>query len=133
MVGLYYVIQEMGIFPMSVANNFCDMPLPKYIDSKTVLIYRPHPVQKHAKASRTILIELIAVSSIILYICMDDVSVCDMLTTKILYHQFSPTGILYEYLAAPQKRKNIHVLGQAFATRDYTVRGQTCVWRLPKY
>ncbi len=44
MVGLYYVIQEMGIFPMSVANNFCDMPLPKYIDSKTVLIYRPHPV-----------------------------------------------------------------------------------------
>ena len=44
MVGLYYMIQEMGIFPMSVANNFCDMPLPKYIDSKTVLIYRPHPV-----------------------------------------------------------------------------------------
>jgi hypothetical protein len=35
----------MGIFPMSVANNFCDMPLPKYLDSKTVLIYRPHPVQ----------------------------------------------------------------------------------------
>ncbi len=44
MVGLYYVIQEMGIFPMSVANNFCDVPLPKYIDSKTVLIYCPHPV-----------------------------------------------------------------------------------------
>ena len=37
----------MGIFTMSVANNFCnfcDMPLPKYLDSKTVLIYRPHPV-----------------------------------------------------------------------------------------
>ncbi len=34
----------MGIFQMSVANNFCDMPLPKYLDSKTVLIYRPHPV-----------------------------------------------------------------------------------------
>ncbi len=31
MVGLYYVIQEMGIFPMSVANNFCDKPLPKYL------------------------------------------------------------------------------------------------------
>jgi hypothetical protein len=45
MVGLYFVIQEMGIFPMSVANNFCDMPLPKYLDLKTVLIYRPHPVQ----------------------------------------------------------------------------------------
>jgi hypothetical protein len=44
MVGLYYVIQEMSIFPMSVANNFCDMPLPKYLDLKTVLIYRPHPV-----------------------------------------------------------------------------------------
>jgi hypothetical protein len=45
MVGLCYVIQEMGIFPMSVANNFFDMPLPKYLDSKTVLIYRPHPVK----------------------------------------------------------------------------------------
>jgi hypothetical protein len=44
-VGLYYLIQEIGIFPMSVANNFCDMPLPKYLDSKTVLIYRPHPVE----------------------------------------------------------------------------------------
>jgi hypothetical protein len=44
MVGLYYVIQEMDIFPRSVANNFCVMPLPKYLDSKTVLIYRPHPV-----------------------------------------------------------------------------------------
>ncbi len=44
MVGLYYVIQEMGIFPMRVTKNFCDMPLPKYYDFKTVLIYRPHPV-----------------------------------------------------------------------------------------
>jgi hypothetical protein len=34
----------MGSFPMSVANNFCDQPLPKYLDSKTVLIYCPHPV-----------------------------------------------------------------------------------------
>ncbi len=41
----------MDIFPMSVANNFCDMPLPKYLDSKAVLIYRPHPV-------RTICIDL---------------------------------------------------------------------------
>jgi hypothetical protein len=46
-VGLYDVIQEMGIFPMSVANNFYDMPLPKYLDSKTVLIYCPHPVYFH--------------------------------------------------------------------------------------
>ncbi len=50
MVGLYYVIQEMGIFPMSVANNFCDMPLPQYLDLKTVLIYRPHPVYAHLRA-----------------------------------------------------------------------------------
>ncbi len=34
----------MGNFPMSVANNLCDELLPKYLDSKTVLIYRPHPV-----------------------------------------------------------------------------------------
>ncbi len=44
MVGLYTVIQEISSFAMSVANNFCDTPLPKYLDSKTVLIYRPHPV-----------------------------------------------------------------------------------------
>ncbi len=46
------MIQEMGIFPMSVANNFCDMPLPKYLDSKTVLIYRPHPVHKFTELPR---------------------------------------------------------------------------------
>ncbi len=34
----------MGSFPMSVANNFCDQPFQKYLDSKTVLIYCPHPV-----------------------------------------------------------------------------------------
>ncbi len=34
----------MDSFPMSVANSFCDMPLHKYLESKTVLIYRPHPV-----------------------------------------------------------------------------------------
>ena len=47
MVGLYYVISEMGSFPMSVANNFCDEPMPKYLDSKTVLIYCPHPVSPY--------------------------------------------------------------------------------------
>ncbi len=41
---LHYIILEMGSFPMSVANNFCDQPLSKYLDSKTVLIYCPHPV-----------------------------------------------------------------------------------------
>ncbi len=39
MVGLYTVIQEMNSFPMSVADNFCDLPLSIYLDSKTV-----HPV-----------------------------------------------------------------------------------------
>ncbi len=34
----------MDSFPMSVANNLCDKLLPKYLDSKTVLIYCPHPV-----------------------------------------------------------------------------------------
>ncbi len=29
---------------MSVANNLCDKWLPKYLDSKTGLIYCPHPV-----------------------------------------------------------------------------------------
>jgi hypothetical protein len=44
MVGLYTVIQEMSSFPMNVANSFCDLPLSKYLDSKTVLIYCPRPV-----------------------------------------------------------------------------------------
>ncbi len=35
----------MGSFPMSLANNFCDKLLPKYLDPKTVLIYCPHPVR----------------------------------------------------------------------------------------
>jgi hypothetical protein len=45
MVCLHYIILKIGSFPMSVANNFCDQPLPKYMDSKTVLIYCPHPVE----------------------------------------------------------------------------------------
>ncbi len=44
MVGLYYVIQEMHSFSMRPAKYFYDKPLTKYLDSKTVLIYRPHPV-----------------------------------------------------------------------------------------
>jgi hypothetical protein len=35
----------MGNFPMCVENSFCDKPLPKYLASKTVLIYCPHPVE----------------------------------------------------------------------------------------
>jgi hypothetical protein len=37
---------------MHVANNFCDLPLSKYLDSKTVLIYCPHPVEKFRLFSR---------------------------------------------------------------------------------
>jgi hypothetical protein len=44
MVSLYYVIQEMHSFSMRPAKYFYDKPLPKYLDSQTVLIYRPHPV-----------------------------------------------------------------------------------------
>ncbi len=44
MVSLYYVIQEMLSFSMRPAKYFYDKPLPKYLDLKTVLIYRPHPV-----------------------------------------------------------------------------------------
>ncbi len=44
MVSLYYVIQEMHSFSMRPAKYFYDKPLTKYLDSKTVLIYRPHPV-----------------------------------------------------------------------------------------
>ncbi len=44
MVSLYYVIQEMHSFSMRPAKYFNDKPLPKYLDPKTVLIYRPHPV-----------------------------------------------------------------------------------------
>ncbi len=31
-------------FSMRPAKYFYDKPLPKYLDPKTVLIYRPHPV-----------------------------------------------------------------------------------------
>jgi hypothetical protein len=44
MVCLHYVILEMGSFLTSVANNFCDQPLSKYLESKTVLIYCPQTV-----------------------------------------------------------------------------------------
>jgi hypothetical protein len=54
MFGLYTVIQEMSSFPMSVANNFCDFPLSKYLDSKTVLIYCPHPVEDTSISSKLV-------------------------------------------------------------------------------
>jgi hypothetical protein len=47
MVSLYYVIQEMHSFSMRPAKYFYEKPLPKYIDPKTVLIYRQHPVCCH--------------------------------------------------------------------------------------
>jgi len=31
---------------MRPSKYFYDKPLPKYLDPKTVLIYRPHPVDK---------------------------------------------------------------------------------------
>jgi hypothetical protein len=35
----------MHSFSMRLAKYFYDKPLPKYLDPKTVLIYRPHPVE----------------------------------------------------------------------------------------
>jgi hypothetical protein len=52
MVSLYYVIQEMHSFSMRPAKYFNDKPLPNYIDPKTVLIYRQHPV--YTKINRQI-------------------------------------------------------------------------------
>ncbi len=36
----------MHSFSMRPAKYFYDKPLPKYLDPKTVLTYRPHPVYK---------------------------------------------------------------------------------------
>ncbi len=43
-VCLHVIIPEMHSFAMRPAKYFYDNPLPKYLDPKTVLIYRPHPV-----------------------------------------------------------------------------------------
>jgi hypothetical protein len=43
-VFLHVVIPEMCSFSMRPEKYFYDKPLPKYLDPKTVLIYRPHPV-----------------------------------------------------------------------------------------
>ncbi len=43
-VCLHFVIPEMLSFSMRPAKYFQYNPLPKYLDPKTVLIYRPHPV-----------------------------------------------------------------------------------------
>jgi len=45
-VCLHVIITEMPSFSMRPAKYFYDNPLPKYLDPKTVLIYRPHPVDK---------------------------------------------------------------------------------------
>jgi hypothetical protein len=45
-VCLHVIIPEMPSFSMRPAKYFYDNPLPKYLDPKTVLIYRPHPVYK---------------------------------------------------------------------------------------
>jgi hypothetical protein len=42
-VCLHVVIPEMYSFSMRPAKYFYDKPLSKYLDPKTVLIYRPHP------------------------------------------------------------------------------------------
>jgi hypothetical protein len=56
MASLYYIIQEMHSFSMRPAKYFYDKPLPKYLDPKTVLIYRPHPVKLGAYFCHSLLI-----------------------------------------------------------------------------
>ncbi len=46
-VCLHYVILEMHSFPMSTAKHFYDNLLSIYLESKIVLIYRPHPVHTY--------------------------------------------------------------------------------------
>jgi hypothetical protein len=41
------VIPEMLSFKMRLSKYFYDKPLPKYLDPKTVQIYRPHPVYQN--------------------------------------------------------------------------------------
>ncbi len=50
------------------AQLFYDKPLPKYLDPKTVLIYRPHPVLHPTYAER----EGALSSSIVLHSCLPD-------------------------------------------------------------
>jgi hypothetical protein len=58
-VFLHNVIPEMHSFSMRPAKYFCDKPLPKYLDPKTVLIYRPHPVEEKASKWRLLAVRLI--------------------------------------------------------------------------
>ncbi len=44
-VCLHVIIPAMHSFSMRPAKYFYDNPLPNYLDPKTVLIYRPHPVE----------------------------------------------------------------------------------------
>ena len=43
-VCLHVIIPEMPSFSIRPAKYSYDNPLPKFLDPKTVLIYRPHPV-----------------------------------------------------------------------------------------
>jgi hypothetical protein len=45
-VFLHYVITEILSYSMSASIHFYDKPLSRYLDPKTVHIYRPHPVKE---------------------------------------------------------------------------------------
>ncbi len=51
-VCLHVIIPEMPSFSMRPAKYFYDKPMPKYLDPKTVLIYRPHPVVRMGGGGR---------------------------------------------------------------------------------
>jgi hypothetical protein len=69
---------------MSVANNFCDMPLPKYLDLKTVLIYRPHPVQVQATAKHLVFFHVFMVRRIFFLLNSADISSSVLILKNIL-------------------------------------------------
>jgi hypothetical protein len=71
MVSLNYVLQEMHSFSMRPAKNFHDKPLPKYLDPKTVLIYRPHPVHfmEYGQVLNSRVLILFKVGAAVLFIC----------------------------------------------------------------
>jgi hypothetical protein len=51
-VCLHVAIPEMHSFSMRNAKYFYEKPLPKYLDTKTVLVYCPHPVNVTSKRNK---------------------------------------------------------------------------------
>ncbi len=59
----------MQSFSMRPAKYFYDKPLPKYLDTKTVLIYRPHPVESLHFINVKLTIMLVFMSCLFYILC----------------------------------------------------------------